>query len=1029
MSAARILSCASTRLPAWLGLGLTLLAASAPVPTGRAAGGNPTRPKVAMMDFTSDDGLMRSVAGAAQWSALVQGVVAEQEPGIDWVERTQLHLAADELNLSAGGFTSTSGSLRLGKWLQADLAILGRFTRNGQDSDGHTLRLEVVDLSRGDNLAVRTIQLDGDRRAAIIPEVPLVQPVTDTLRGALAEARAKLARTARQKVVAPLFFQNADASPRLDRFGSDLLDVFTEEAAATDDVRVLRFPQATEARGEEELAVRGLSESDPDAWRQVADLYVWGSYHELPAGEAAFAQTPVGIELILWDGIQPPRHVQERAVVAELPTLARRLASRCLDVARQVPQVRPAAATARSEIARALREQGQRLEAASAGHGTQQAAFLATPEGETLLRQQRLLLEVACFFDPADREAQLARLRATWTDFPSPFRRLPLLDLWHRSNDLAEYAERFGRADPGMARLNVDADAYLLNRLHDGEDQLHQPRGEPNLPVDATAANLAEWHAALDARFARDVIAYVQTAAELPGGRDETHPSTYATWMQAALQLTRDPAVAARIAETVWPRYKAYYQQNAPQEDHRYGFRDGGLSTAVQELYARLHQPERAAAMLAALSTGGVVVSGPSVPPATAAAPTAPAVLLPPLKPAFRTVRFPEAAAPAGSAEAWEHRDSPYLVHNLVLGGGLLWISAFHAGDGSRQFNRDPTQELWRFDPVDDALEKLPIEGLTQKTPITSILPQSGSLWLTIGLTGVWQCDPARAQVTRRHTVADGLLTPDIDAGLAGPDGRLYFAGHENGRPLLNRFDPAGPGWQRVELPASAVDASSGTAEDHQGFPWTPPAAQIVAFQRWLLIRLGESWTLLDTSSDRAQHLREALPVPLAKNIASWAETVQYPRTTSDHLPLPRPRPCTADVRGFWLAVDGKILRFDPAKPEEARSWALPEDLAGGVTAIAADGEELWLAGPAGRRRSAPPSGIPPSGLPRLGHHERGAVAVLHEADGQWRGSFELPAPVGCLAASRQVVYADQQAEAQPLVEIDKEATLATAPR
>ena len=386
---------------------------------------------------------------------------------------------------------------------------------------------------------------------------------------------------------------------------------------------------------------------------------------------------------------------------------------------------------------------------------------------------------------------------------------------------------------------------------------------------------------------------------------------------------------------------------------------------------------------------------------------------------------MPEAAALPGSTAAGEHRHSQYLVHNLVAAGGWLWISAFHAEGDSNHFNHDQTQELWRFDPVDDALEKFPLEGLTQNAPITSILPQAGCLWLTIGLTGVWQYDPARARVTRRHAVADGLLTADMDTGLAGPDGRLYFAGHENGRPLLNRFDPAGEGWQRVDLPGSGVDLSSGNAVGGEGFPWAPPTTQIVAFQRWLLVRLGGSWTLLDTQDGRARSLREALPAPLEKSIASWAEAVQHPGITVDHLPLPRPRPCTADARGFWLAVDGKIIQFDPARPAEARSWPLPEELADGVTALAADGEDLWLAGPAGWRRSAPLPGTSPPGFPKLGYHGHGFIAVLHEADGVWRGSFELPAPVGCLAASRQAVYADQQPDAQPLVEIDKKPTLA----
>ena len=188
-------------------------------------------------------------------------------------------------------------------------------------------------------------------------------------------------------------------------------------------------------------------------------------------------------------------------------------------------------------------------------------------------------------------------------------------------------------------------------------------------------------------------------------------------------------------------------------------------------------------------------------------------------------------------------------------------------------------------------------------------------------------------------------------------------------------------------------------------------------------MRLGESWTLVDAQSRRTRSLREALPPALTEKIASFAETTWHPDTAPDRLPLPRTRPCTADARGFWLAVDGKLVQFDPVHPEAAKSWLLPEELAAGVTALAGDGENLWLAGPAGVRRQGG-SGL--AGFPRLGRGGKGFVAVLHESDGQWRGGFELPAPVGCIAMSRQVVYVDQQMCAQPVLEIDKDATLAS---
>ncbi len=983
-----------------------------------------TRPRVAMMDFLPDDGLMRSAAGAAQWSALTQTALTGQEPDLDWIERAQLQTAAAELTLSVGGLTSADGSLRVGKWVKADLAILGQFTRGERDADGHTLRLEIIDLARADTLATRTIHLDGDRRDAILPDPALVAKTTAALHDALAETRQKLARAAQQSVVALLFFQNTDPSPRLDKFGSDLADAFTGLAASADRVRVLRFPQADEARGEADLAVRGLTENDPDAWQRVADFYVWGSYRELPAPDAAFAQTPVEVELTVWDGLTAPRQVKDEAAVADLPALARRLAAQALGMARPTTAARPAMAEVRDKIARSMCEQGERLEASAASHGEHRDDFLDTSEGQSLARRQRQLFEAACFFAPGNRDAQTGRLRARWQHFHSPTARLPLLDLWRRSNDLAEFADRFANADAELAGQRMEADDYLLERLHYGEDQIHQHGSEPNLPIDATDHDIVAWRAALDARFARDAAAYAKVAVPLPP--DDTHtPLAFGEWMQTALQMMHDAPSSARVVEAIWPRYKAYYEQHTDQEDHRYGFQQGGLVSAMQHLYAVLHQPEHADTILGAMPAAS---PSPARAPVEAVDNAAPATLTR-LTPVYRTIRFPTETFSADTPP-WARLPGFYNVHALAVDGdGVLWISTLHRPDSGLNDPTIPkTQDFWRFDPMDDSLQKLPVDGLTAQAPITSVLPRPDGLFLTPALNGIWKYDPTKTQVTRRVTVADGLLTADMDDALAGPDGSLYFAGHENGRPLLNRCDAAGQGWMRVDLPAPAPPgANDAGPRAIPNFPSTPPITQIFAFQCWLLVRLGADWTLIDTERHKTQPLRDALPAALAKSIVSYAERAEHPGISEHLLPIPRPRPCAVDAHGFWFAVDDKLVQFDPGHPQAARSWPLPEELADGVTALAADGDDVWLAGPAGLRMGSPTSMSFHRPTLRFGRDGRGYLAVLHEADGNWRGSFELPAPVGCLAMARDTIYVDQQSAAQPILEIDKNATL-TAP-
>jgi hypothetical protein len=988
----------------WFLLGLAALIGSAQFCRAQTAA--VAQPRVAMLDFTSDDGLMRSAAGAAQWSALTQNALSALEPDVVWIERSQLQLAADELHLSVAGFASADSSLQVGKWLKADLAISGRFLRNAKNDDGHTLRLTVIDLNRADTLATRTVQIAGDRRDAIVPDQALVSATSSALHDALMEARSNLASQAHQRVIAPLFFRNADPSPRLNHFESDLMAAITDAAAHAAGVRLLRFPQADAARDEADLAVRGLAESDPNAWQHVADLYVWGSYRELPAAGAAFAQTPVEIELTLWDGVTPPAQLTEKTTVAGLPVMAQRLAARCLDAARQNPAVRPPAVAARDEIARSLRQQSERLESTLASYGTARAAFSGTPEGQALLRRERLVAEAACFFTPGDRDAQLARLRARWTGFPSPVENLPLLELWQRANDLADFAERFGnRPVDGpyhdLAQDRVDADAWLVQRLKYGENDIHLPGSEANLPIDATDSDIAAWNTSLDARFA---LAYAHSARASSTAEPRVLHSPCSFWMRTALQSTRDPAAAAAVVEALWPLYKPYYLRDRADEDRQFGVSNGGFAPMVALLYSRLHQPERAAAIVGSLSA----------PEPASATLNAPAASLPTLAPVLRTLRFPQ--PPESTAAINPKPAAQWTIHNLTLSGDdLLWMCAQREQD---LWNGQPpaeTQQLWRFDPADDSLAAVPVTGLSATTPITSIVAQPGGLWLTVDLTGVWSYDPDLEQVTHRYTTADGVNTPNMDRGIATPNGALLFAGHDNGRPLLNRFDPASRQWSRIDLASGARQIAIDAAP-----PLTPgaPHTEMAAYDHWLLVGLANTWLVVDTVTHRVEDLRDVLPGKLG--ITSFV---------SMSVPTRRARHCAAGAaHGFWLAVEGKVVEFDPAHPAAAKCWPMPSELPFGIDALAADGNDLWVAGPCGVRRE-PQTGTAGAPAPGLIRNGRGLIAIFDGADGKWRGGFEISGYVTCLAIARQTVFAGLDQTAEPVLEIEKAATLARAAR
>jgi hypothetical protein len=105
-------------------------------------------PRAALMNFTCQVESYRDIQAASDFSAALQAVVSSRS-SVDWVERNQWKSAAQELklNLFNGGMRD---GLRLGKWVKADLLVVGEF-QVGQKQDWE-LKIEVIDLDHADVL-------------------------------------------------------------------------------------------------------------------------------------------------------------------------------------------------------------------------------------------------------------------------------------------------------------------------------------------------------------------------------------------------------------------------------------------------------------------------------------------------------------------------------------------------------------------------------------------------------------------------------------------------------------------------------------------------------------------------------------------------------------------------------------------------------------------------------------------------------------------------------------------------------------
>ncbi len=231
-------------------------------------------PRVALMDFTCQVESYRNIQTAADFSATLQ-IAVSSVPSVEWVERNQWRGAAQELKLSFfnGGVRD---ALRIGKWVKADLLVVGEFRANQKQA--WELNIEVIDLDHADVLAERRIDLEVQTNKVLQATPLILERSAQALTNALADAEAQREKLQAQVKIAPLFFSNTGKSSRLDFFESDIINGFQTSVSTMTNLHVLRLPRAREATEEAELIIGGLVDKNADTWQHVADIYIWGHY-------------------------------------------------------------------------------------------------------------------------------------------------------------------------------------------------------------------------------------------------------------------------------------------------------------------------------------------------------------------------------------------------------------------------------------------------------------------------------------------------------------------------------------------------------------------------------------------------------------------------------------------------------------------------------------------------------------------------------------------------------------------------------
>lgn len=987
--------------------------------------------------------------------ALVQAELSA-EPGVAWVERTELDKLLAEADLAASGRLDPRASLRVGKLARAQLLVTGRL--DASDFTRTTLALDVIDLDRGDLLAssVTTIPprphkhydlRDEDRATAVA-----------ALRTLLAQASARHRELAAKPALAFLFLANSGPSSRLDAAGERLASSL-RDSATNAGARVLNFPRARDTDAEQDLAILGLAEADDQAWRGVADLYAWGEYKELPSDGLAFEQTPVEASLTLWDGASAPRTVPWNGTVATFPEAAAAFSAALASALRHTPDSAP---EARADAARLIFGQVTALERKYAG-SREKNDFWTSEVGRNFQRHRVYLLQTAAFLEANNTGVRRALFAARW-DRRGWTRALSLDELWLLHTDLYTITERFPDPDPdrqflnayqrGLRVSNVWGILHVLCSLSENERAMHYAEIR---------------HAARI--WSRELQALHDWAKDKPGAAHE-YEAALRDQGDNLLGLGNGPrmnrnentGIARQMLDETWPILTPAVRQ---WFDKNPSFGAKTVKNYV-DIYALFGEEDAAyRRILAALAqspsdTPSPLVAKKAAEPEPADRPAqnpewsappeeCPAALGPRLPLVGRTLyRWKD--APSGAEKITSYSAGrPLLAADAVklLGfdGRRLWTDGFINPESRKAPDAKRLVTLLAPDTRDftEIGAPLPGESRAFKTVI-----RGASAYMATAFDGLLRIGPGLNEI--QHITPDAGL-PSLQLGaLGGYDGGVIVAAAapEQG---VARYDETSGRWLNLEVPDPGTMALTGAGNSSREGPQT----LVAGLGPWIMVgRFGVhlfdtrtgAWSsdlaalrldwikqqaeaapytirlraarqrgddaeikrLLATPPQMPQDLRAARQRgDLAKDGRILAEQPQPIKNR--HWATSTPLCILADKSAFWVGGEYGLARYDPSRPpQEVEVENCPP-----VQALADAGRWLWVAFypmPAASSGLLPgfASGIHPHSLPHGKtdgpEWRRSRIALYDKINRRWVGSLEVSGGITSLAAAPGYLWA-----------------------
>ena len=867
----------------------------------------------ALASFIAEDNSWKSGQQAADFSAILQAQLGGL-PGVTWVERDTIQKAEAEINLHASGALSQASPLRLGKWLNAQLLVTGRFSAD--EGQGSTLTVEILDLQRADVLARRSrvIRMPADKRFALTATD--AQATAPLVRSALAEAAQASLAGRTQVIVAPLSFRNvSEKSDRLDFLERDLATVFSKAGGKTQ--RIVQFPQAGRAAEESELVLSGLVEANPQAWKRVADYYVWGEYEEMEASNVAFDQVQVRLRLQVWDGSTAPAAHLASFRVGELTTALPQAVAKVLASLPAKPAA-PPSDSVRDTVAKSLLDRVSDLQAKETDS---MEAYQRTAGWMNRWRLRRGLLEVANFFAPGDGAAHRELILERWNNvavfhtYKDKWKSRDFWNKWQRNEDWRTHVERYGFTylNTPVPRLKYRIDHRMPGDLSfEGTLSIGTPR--------------ENYYLGLSEQAARNVDEQVQ------GFPDEVPEQVHRQWYQHFLD-----ELCGRLATVAGPSASKYYCIYFPKfvEDVS-AVRDlpkrAEGAVALWRLSQHLPSPLETTVMerIKTVVESSLRDAGRGAESAQILAET-----IKPRVPSIyeRAGRIgPTNFDPDAVHEAQRDRIQANLADTTHLPGEVkarftpLKLDpafSFEAGiervswfDGelvvaadvlNAQGSRGCTA-VWSYDCATRRFENIPALERPQMHLYTTILPTGKTCWMTNNGSGVFRLD-GKTHAVQHYTDRDGLASEHMSACVLG-DGELFCGGGTVTESRLASFSGKDRRWSSIVSPPGEQDGLIAS------LAWSKH--KLLSYQ---YIKGNHHGKVFDT---RKRSWAEA-PAQLAK--FDWKKVATV-----------------GDGSGFWVGHLAGLYWFDPEGGEPAVQLNTPTPLIGEVTCMLDDGVFLWIA-------------------------------------------------------------------------------------